>query len=70
MRKRGFDPKHPIDVIEADGALYIRNGHHRAAAAAKARIPKVPIESRLAHSAEEAAELFREFASTLSDNGF
>jgi hypothetical protein len=69
MQKAGFDPAQPIDAVESDGALYIRDGHHRAAAAVKALIKLVPVRVRMA-TMEEATQIFRDFASTLDDRGF
>lgn len=70
MRKEGFDPTKPLDAVEVDGALYITDGHHRAAAAARAGIQEVPVRVRPPHTPEEAAQLFRDFAGTLDDRGF
>lgn len=46
MEKNGFDPNHPVDVWRnpATGRLEIQDGHHRAAAAKKAGIEKIPVD--------------------------
>jgi hypothetical protein len=67
MRKDGYDPSEPIEAVEIDGALYITNGHHRAAAAAKAGIREVPVIVRPPRSPEHAAEIIRNAISTLDD---
>jgi filamentous hemagglutinin len=60
----------PLDAVEADGALYITDGHHRAAAAARAGVKEVPVRVRPPHTPEEAIQLFRDFVGTLNDRGF
>lgn len=45
MQKNGFDPTKPISgQTTATGRIEIVDGHHRAAAAIKAGIEKVPVE--------------------------
>lgn len=65
MKKRGFDPTKPIDVVEVDGRMIILDGHHRARAAGAAKISEVPVRihqvdagtaARLHREAAEAAE--------------
>ena len=46
MKANGFDATKPIQVANADGKSVILDGHHRTAAAIKAGIKKVPIETR------------------------
>ncbi|WP_437686396.1 ParB/RepB/Spo0J family partition protein [Sorangium sp. So ce176] len=72
MRKEGYDATKPIDAVEVDGALYITDGHHRAAAAASPKVPvkNVPVRVRQPYSPEEATQLFRHYAGTLDDRGF
>ena len=68
--EKGFGPFAPIDAIEHDGALYILDGHHRADAAVRAKLPEVPVRVRPAASPAEGDQLFREWSSTFSDKGF
>ncbi|WP_437528767.1 FG-GAP-like repeat-containing protein [Sorangium sp. So ce726] len=68
--KKGFGPFDPIDAIEADGALYIVDGHHRHSAAIKAKLREVPVMVQPVSSDEEARQLFRSWVSTLNDKGF
>ncbi|XXT17238.1 ParB/RepB/Spo0J family partition protein [Sorangium sp. So ce429] len=72
MRKERYDATKPIDAAEVDGALYITDGHHRAAAAASPKVPvkNVPVRVRQPYSSEEATQLFRDYAGTLDDRGF
>jgi hypothetical protein len=70
IKKEGYNPSAPISAVEADGALYIRDGHHRTAAAIKAGMREVEVEVTSAGSAEEVKQLFREWAQTLNDGGF
>jgi ParB-like chromosome segregation protein Spo0J len=45
MEKNGFDQTKPISgVTNARGRIEISDGHHRAAAAIKAGIEKVPVD--------------------------
>ncbi|MCF5656683.1 DUF6861 domain-containing protein [Pseudomonas poae] len=46
MEKNGFDPNYPVDVWRnpSTGRMEIQDGHHRAAAAKKAGIEKIPVE--------------------------
>lgn len=46
MVKNGFDPNHPVDVWRnpSTGRLEIQDGHHRATAAIKAGIEKIPVD--------------------------
>ncbi len=68
--EKGFGPFAPIDAIESDGVLYIIDGHHRTVAATRARLSEVPVRVRPVSSAEEAKQLIRDWAATLSDKGF
>ncbi|XYH97563.1 RHS repeat-associated core domain-containing protein [Sorangium sp. So ce1128] len=68
--KNGFGPFSPIDAIESGGALYIVDGHHRASAAIRARLGQVPVRVQMVSSDEEAQQLFRSWASALTDKGF
>ncbi len=43
LQKTGFDATQPIKVAEIDGKFIIIDGHHRTAAAIKAKIKHVPI---------------------------
>lgn len=43
MKANGFDATQPIDVAIVNGKMIIIDGHHRAAAAAKAGIKDIPI---------------------------
>ncbi|WP_375140080.1 ParB N-terminal domain-containing protein [Pseudomonas sp. IPO3778] len=45
-KKNGFDPNHPVDVWRNPGTerLETQDGHHRAAAAKKAGIEKIPVD--------------------------
>lgn len=46
MEKNGFDPSYPVDAWRnpSTGRLEIQDGHHRAQAAIKAGIEKIPVE--------------------------
>jgi pretoxin HINT domain-containing protein/uncharacterized protein DUF6896/ParB-like nuclease family protein len=70
IKKEGYKPSEPIKAVEADGLLYIRDGHHRAAAAIKAGVREVEVEVTQAESLEEAKQLFREWTETLTDGGW
>lgn len=53
MKKHGFDPTKPISgQLSASGRILIMDGHHRAAAAIKAGIEKVPVEVFTANGRE------------------
>ena len=43
MKANGFDQSHPISTIRVNGRNVIMDGNHRAAAAAKAGIQKIPV---------------------------
>lgn len=43
MRANGYDSKFPIEAVNVDGRLIIRDGHHRTDAAVRARIAEVPV---------------------------
>jgi ParB-like chromosome segregation protein Spo0J len=40
--KDGFDPAYPIEVIDVDGKLLVKDGNHRRAAAIARGIKEVP----------------------------
>lgn len=43
MRANGYDSKFPIEAVNVDARLIIRNGHHRTDAAIRAGIAEVPM---------------------------
>jgi hypothetical protein len=43
MKAKGFDPAHPVDVVESGGDMFIVDGHHRVAAAKRAGLQEVPV---------------------------
>ncbi len=47
MERNGFDPSYPVDAWRnpSTGRLEIQDGHHRAQAAIKAGIEKIPVEN-------------------------
>ncbi|MGC4070812.1 MAG: RHS repeat-associated core domain-containing protein [Polyangiaceae bacterium] len=68
--EKGFGPFDPIEAVEHEGSYYIVDGHHRTAAAIRARLPEVPVSVRPAMSMEEGQTLIRDWSSTLKDKGF
>jgi hypothetical protein len=60
----GYGDFPPIEVAEIDGKKLIKDGHHRAAAAKQAGLPKVPIVVTPT-TPDEAARLLREAAESL-----
>ena len=69
MKVEGFDPTEPIQAMEYQGVLYVIDGHHRRAAAIKAKLSRVPVLVWQA-GAEQGMKLVREWAATLCDKGF
>ena len=43
FRKNGFNRTQPIEVVEVDGKLIIKDGHHRAEAAIREKLKTVPV---------------------------
>ena len=43
IRKDGFDRQRPIELVEVDEKLIIKDGHHRAEAAIRERLTTVPV---------------------------
>jgi ParB-like chromosome segregation protein Spo0J len=43
IRKNGFDRNQPIEVVDVNGKLIIRDGHHRTEAAIREKLPSVPV---------------------------
>lgn len=43
MKTNGYKENYPIDAADVNGKLIILDGHHRAAAAAKADMKEVPV---------------------------
>jgi hypothetical protein len=64
---KGYGPFEPVDAVEHDGSLYISDGHHRTAAAIRARVATIPVRVRPTTSPEEGQQLIRDWTSTLSD---
>jgi hypothetical protein len=56
MKTMGYDEAYPIDYAEVDGRMIITDGHHRAEAAVKAKLPSVPV-NRVEVSQSQADEL-------------
>ncbi|MFM7856676.1 MAG: ParB/RepB/Spo0J family partition protein, partial [Flammeovirgaceae bacterium] len=56
MKENGFDPAYPIEVVDIDGKLLIRDGNHRRAAAINRGISEVPYV-KVDVSPEEAESL-------------
>ncbi|MFQ1009925.1 ParB/RepB/Spo0J family partition protein, partial [Gilliamella sp. CG25] len=54
MKTNGFDISQPIDIATINGKMIIIDGHHRAVAAIKAGIKKVPV--RVNHLTEAQAD--------------
>lgn len=69
MRKGGYDVSKPIEALEIEGSLYIRDGHHRAVAAARAGLSRVPVLISQPSSQAAAEAVVRDFIRTLSDSG-
>ena len=65
MKTDGYGNFPPIDVANAEGRLIIVDGHHRAAAAARAGLREVPVNVRNVGS-EEASQILREAAEAMS----
>jgi filamentous hemagglutinin len=61
MQKTGFDATYPIEIAEIDGKLIILDGHHRTAAAIKAKIKQVPI-TQLKVTVEHGHQLLQQAA--------
>ena len=61
----GYGEFPPIDAVDVDGQHIITDGHHRAAAAARAQIPEVPVNVRKPVDAAEATALVREAAEAM-----
>ena len=53
IKRNGFDGNQPIEVVEVDGKLIIKDGHHRAEAAVRERLTKVPVRIYKVSSEEE-----------------
>ncbi len=68
MKRRGFDPAHPIEVTDISGRTIIIDGHHRARAAGGAGLKEVPVV-RVKVDAQTAARLEREAAQAAEDLG-
>jgi RHS repeat-associated protein len=67
MRSSGWDEsKDPIDVAEVNGKLIILDGHHRARAAQKARLPSVPIR-RTDVTPEQGQQLLNEVSEAAAE---
>lgn len=66
MKQNGYGTYPPIDVVNVDGRHIISDGHHRAAAAARARLREVPVNVRGSSSCEEADQLMREAAEAMA----
>ncbi len=67
MRRDGWDEaKDPIEIAEVDGKKIILDGHHRAAAARKARLPSVPVR-RTQVTPEQGQQLLDEVAAASAD---
>lgn len=43
IRKNGFDRTQPIEVVEIDKKLIIKDGHYRAEAAVREKLTSVPV---------------------------
>jgi len=54
MKENGYDPNYPIEAADADGKTIILDGHHRAEAAIKSGIEKVPVNINQVSSDEAA----------------
>jgi len=65
MKADGYGNFPPIEAANAEGRLIIIDGHHRAAAAARAGLREVPVNVRNV-SSEEASQLMREAAEAMS----
>lgn len=65
MKTDGYGSFPPIDAANAEGRFIIIDGHHRAAAAARAGLREVPVNVRNV-SAQEANQLIREAADAIS----
>jgi len=65
MKANGYGSFPPIEAANAEGRLIILDGHHRAAAAARAGLPEVPVNVRNVTS-QEASQLMREAAEAMS----
>ncbi len=69
MQQYGFDPAHPIEVANVNGQQIIIDGHHRAAAAARAGVTEVPVTVTPV-TPERAAQLAREAADAAAERSF
>ena len=67
MMDSDFSEFSPIEATEIDGRLYIDDGHHRAAAAARAKLPGIPVLVRTPSTEAEATEIFRAWAALQRD---
>jgi ParB-like chromosome segregation protein Spo0J len=72
MRNGGFveSAEEPIKAFLHDGALFLRDGHHRTAGAIRAGSREVPAMVTPVGLPEDGAQLFREWAATLDDRRF
>ena len=57
IRKDGFDRNQPIETVKVDGKLIIKDGHHRAEAAAREKLTTVPVRIYQVTSEEETQYL-------------
>ena len=57
IRKSGFDRNQPIEVVEVDGKLIIKDGHHRAEAAVREKLTTVPVRIYQVTSEDETQYL-------------
>lgn len=60
IRKKGFDSDQPIEAFDVNGTYIIRDGHHRAEAAIKEKLPSVPV--RIYEVTAEEADQYRQEA--------
>lgn len=63
MKANGFNASKPIDIANVEGKKVIIDGHHRAAAAIKAGVEKVPVVT-VPTTKQEGTQLLKEVAET------
>jgi RHS repeat-associated protein len=64
IKTDGFDPTQPIETVEIDGELYIKDGHHRTAAAVRVGVKSVPVTVRAPATLAETAQILQDFSET------